>query len=68
VTIAKKKEFWNKTFGNQYVDRKNSKTLLESNVIFFKNTLSKISGITGCLELRPYFGLNLLVIRIFHFS
>jgi hypothetical protein len=50
VAFSKQEEFCKNSFGNQYVDRNNSKALLESNVIFFENILSNIPDITSCLE------------------
>jgi spore coat polysaccharide biosynthesis protein SpsF len=63
MTLSKQEEFWKSTFGNQYVDRNNSKTLLESNVNFFRNILVNITDISSCLELGSNVGLNLLAIK-----
>ena len=63
MTFSKQEEFWKNTFGTQYVDRNNSKVLLESNIIFFKNILSNISEITSCIEFGSNIGLNLLALK-----
>jgi spore coat polysaccharide biosynthesis protein SpsF len=63
VTFSKQEKFWKNTFGTQYVDRNNSKALLDSNIIFFKNILSNISEITSCIEFGSNIGLNLLALK-----
>jgi pseudaminic acid biosynthesis-associated methylase len=63
VTLSKQEEFWKNTFGNQYIERNNSKALLESNTIFFRKILSNVSDITTCLELGSNVGLNLLALK-----
>jgi spore coat polysaccharide biosynthesis protein SpsF len=55
--------FWHGTFGDEYIDRNKSKSLLASNISFFSKILSNSEGINSVFEFGCNIGMNLKAIQ-----
>lgn len=56
---TEQENFWYGEFGDEYVIRNNSKSLLSSNIALFSKILSRISHINTVIEFGANIGLNL---------
>jgi pseudaminic acid biosynthesis-associated methylase len=55
--------FWHGAFGDEYIDRNKSKSLLASNISFFSKVLSNSEGIESVFEFGCNIGMNLKAIK-----
>jgi pseudaminic acid biosynthesis-associated methylase len=55
--------FWHGAFGDEYIDRNKSKSLLASNISFFSKVLSNSEGINSVFEFGCNIGMNLKAIQ-----
>lgn len=60
---TEQEEFWAGNFGDEYVGRNRSQTLLSSNIALFGKILSRTEGIRSLLELGCNVGMNLKAIH-----
>ena len=59
TTKTAQENFWAGEFGDNYISRNNSSSLLQSNIDFFKKSLRKCEPLTQVLELGCNIGMNL---------
>lgn len=55
--------FWAGEFGDNYIERNDTKKLLAAKVSIFSKILSETEGIESCIEFGSNIGLNLLAIQ-----
>jgi pseudaminic acid biosynthesis-associated methylase len=58
--------FWAGEFGNEYINRNNSRELLASNLNFFSNALKSAGKISSCIEFGANIGMNLRAIQLLY--
>ena len=58
--------FWAGKFGNEYINRNNSRELLASNLNFFSNGLKSAGKISSCIEFGANIGMNLRAIQLLY--
>jgi pseudaminic acid biosynthesis-associated methylase len=58
--------FWAGEFGNEYINRNNSKQLLASNLNFFSKALQKAGKIKSCIEFGANIGMNIKAIQLLY--
>ena len=58
--------FWAGDFGNEYINRNNSKQLLASNLNFFSIALKNVGKISSCIEFGANVGMNLNAIQLLY--
>jgi spore coat polysaccharide biosynthesis protein SpsF len=56
-------EFWAGTFGDEYINRNDDKTLISANIALFSKILSRTSNIQSVIEFGSNIGLNLIAIK-----
>lgn len=61
---SEQEEFWVSEFGDAYIQRNNSDTLLASNLHFFSRALRSTTKITSCLEFGANIGMNLRALSL----
>ena len=59
ITTTAQENFWAGEFGDDYISRNNSHSLLQSNIDFFKKSLRKSGPLEQVLELGCNIGMNL---------
>lgn len=61
--ITEQEEFWAGEFGEEYINRNNSKELLSSKIVFYSKVLGFTNQINTCIELGCNIGLNLKAVK-----
>jgi spore coat polysaccharide biosynthesis protein SpsF len=56
-------EFWAGTFGDEYINRNEDKTLISANLALFSKILSRTSDVQSVIEFGSNIGLNLIAIK-----
>ncbi len=56
-------EFWEGSFGDEYIDRNQSSQLIASNISLFSNVIRRSSGIQSIIEFGSNIGLNLVALN-----
>ena len=62
--LTDQENFWAGTFGEAYIDRNNSNSLLASNLDFFSRSLKCAGPINSCCEFGANIGMNLKAIQL----
>ena len=60
---SEQEDFWAGEFGEEYIQRNQSKELLASNIHFFSNALKNAGKINSCVEFGANVGMNLRAIK-----
>lgn len=56
-------EFWNGSFGDEYIERNNDKKILASDIVLFSDVLKNTQGCKSAIEFGSNIGLNLKALK-----
>ena len=58
--------FWAGEFGDEYINRNKTDSLLASNINFFSKSLARTDQIKSCIEFGANIGMNLRAIKMLY--
>lgn len=61
--VTDQERFWAGDFGNNYIERNNSKDLLASNINFFSESLRRVNDLKSCIEFGANIGMNIRALK-----
>ncbi|WP_414733589.1 pseudaminic acid biosynthesis-associated methylase [Acetobacterium carbinolicum] len=62
-TETEQEIFWKGEFGNEYIERNNSRRLLGNKTAFYAKVINHMDKLNSCIEFGSNIGLNLMAIR-----
>lgn len=63
---TEQENFWNQSFGDDYIERNKSEELLASNLSFFSKALKQANKINSCKEFGANIGMNLKALKFLY--
>lgn len=60
---TEQEEFWAGSFGDNYVDRNQDKSIIASNIAIFSRIFARTTGINSIIEFGSNIGLNMVALR-----